>query len=97
MLKQLTATLALSVKVIVEAAINYLHFYVRDRGISVHQLANYPQTLGSHSFKLILGAETSHKLEELGMAKQPNECAVLGIQLLYENLVGHNQKVSTHE
>ncbi len=42
--------------------------------------------------KLILAAETSYKLEELGMTDRINECVVTGIQLLYEHLIDGQQK-----
>lgn len=87
MLKKLTSSLALSVKVVVESAISYVYFYTKDRKLKVDQLPDYPQTLGSQPFKLVLAAETTHKLDELGMAHKLSECAVTGIRLLYHQLI----------
>jgi hypothetical protein len=36
--------------------------------------------------KLTLAAETSHKLQELGMQEKANACAIAGINLLYNQL-----------
>ncbi|KYC35727.1 hypothetical protein WA1_07950 [Scytonema hofmannii PCC 7110] len=36
--------------------------------------------------KLILSAVISHKLEEMGMTEKINECVLVGINLLYEQL-----------
>jgi hypothetical protein len=87
MLKKLTASLALSVRVIVESAISYVYFYTQDRGLRVEALPEYPEVLGSHDFRLALAAETTHKLEELGMTQHLNECVVAGIHLLYNQLI----------
>lgn len=87
MLKKLTSSLALSVKVVIESAISYVYFYTKDRKLKVDQLPEYPQTLGSLPFKLALAAETIHKLDELGMAHKLSECAVTGIRLLYNQLI----------
>ncbi len=91
MLKKLTASLALSVKVVVESAISYVYFYAKDRDLNVDQFPEYPQSLGSRTFKLALAAETAHKLDELGMAHKLSECAITGIRLLYHQLI---EKVS---
>jgi hypothetical protein len=87
MLKKLTSSLALSVKVVVESAISYVYFYTKDRNLKVDQLPEYRQTLGSRTFKLELATEIAHKLDELGMAHQLSECAVTGIRLLYHQLI----------
>jgi hypothetical protein len=87
MLKKLTASLALSVRVIVESAISYVYFYTQNRGLRVEALPEYPKVLGSHDFKLALAAETAYKLEELGMTQHLNECVITGIHLLYNQLI----------
>jgi hypothetical protein len=87
MVKKLTVCLALSVRVIVESAISYVYFYTRNRGLRVEALPEYPKVLGSHEFKLALAAETTHKLEVLGMTEHLNECAIAGIYLLYNQLI----------
>jgi hypothetical protein len=87
MAKKLTVCLALSVRVIVESAISYVYFYTQNRGLRVEALPEYPKVLGSHEFKLPLAAETTHKLEVLGMTEHPNECAIAGIYLLYNQLI----------
>jgi|GEM_PF-2590409 len=91
MLKKLTSSLALSVKVVVESAISYVYFYTKNRELKVDQLPEYPQTLGSSTFKLALAAETTHKLNELEMTQKLSECAVTGIRLLHNKLI---EKVS---
>ncbi len=107
MIEKLTSALTLSAKVIVESAINYVHFYVKDSDTSIKQLEEYSisvkqlkedsNSLGLHPFKLTLAAETSHNLEELGMKEQPNECAVTGIQLLYGRLLNSKLKNEMNE
>lgn len=87
MLKKLTSSLALSVKVVIESAISYVYFYTKNQKLGVDQLPEYPQILGSNPFKLTLAAETAHKLEELGMTQKQSECAVTGIRLLYHQLI----------
>ena len=91
MLKNLTSSLALSVKVVIESAISYVYFYTKKRGLQVDQLPEYPQTLGSSIFKLSLAVETTHKINELEMNHKLSECAVTGIKLLYNQLI---EKVS---
>lgn len=99
MLKELTSALALSVKVLLESAISYVYFHRKDKRI----FEEYPKQLTKESEepstrsplltkKLTLAAETSYKLEELGMADKINECVVTGIQLLYEHLIDSQQK-----
>jgi hypothetical protein len=87
MLKKLTSSLALSVRVIIESAISYVYFYTQNQGLRVETLPEYPKVLGSHDFKLALAAETVYKLEELGMTQHLNECAIAGIHLLYNQLI----------
>jgi hypothetical protein len=87
MVRELTACLALSVRVIVESAISYVYFYTQNRGLRVEALPEYPRVLGSHDFNLALAAETTHKLEVLGMTEHFNECAITGIYLLYNQLI----------
>jgi hypothetical protein len=87
MLKKLTSSLALSVKVVVESAISYVYFYTKNRGLRIEQLPEYPDELGTTTLKLALAAETTHKLDELGMTQKLSECAVTGVRLLYHQLI----------
>jgi hypothetical protein len=91
MLKQISSSLALSVRVVVESAVSYVYFYTQRRGLRVEALPEYPQALGSHDFKLTIAAETIHKLEELGMTQHFSQCAIVGIHLLYNQLITNAQ------
>ncbi len=87
MLNKLASSLALSVKIVVESAINYVYFYSKDQHLEVSQLPEYPKTLGSTNYKLALALETAHKLAELGMIQKTSECTVTGVRLLYNKLI----------
>ena len=87
MLHKLASSLALSAKIVIESAINYVYFYSKNQQLEVNQLPEYPNTLGSTPFKLALAAETTHKLAELGLTEKTSECTVAGIRLLYEKLI----------
>ncbi|MEA5604900.1 hypothetical protein [Nostoc sp. UHCC 0252] len=50
------------------------------------QIENSPKCRKTLTKKLILAAEISHKLEELGMAEKINECVATGIDMLYKKL-----------
>lgn len=103
MLKELTSALALSVEIMLESAISYVYFHRKDKKI----FEEYPKQHDKESEespkhsslltkKLALAAETSYKLEKLGMTDKINECVVTGIQLLYEHLIDGQQE-STNE
>lgn len=59
---------------------------------STDKIEESPKRSNSHTKKLILAVETSHKLEELGMRNKINECVIIGIDLLYEKLIKGEQK-----
>lgn len=103
MLRELTSALALSVKVLLESAISYVYFYRKDKKIfeeypkqSDKESEKSPKQSSLLTKKLTLAAETSYKLEELGMTDKINDCVVTGIQLLYEHLID-DQKESVNE
>lgn len=89
MLTELTTALGLSAKTTVQSAIKFVQFYAERKKVpDLKKLKDYPVKLeGEPRLKFNLTAETSSKLEDLGMAEYPNECAVLGIQLLYNSLI----------
>lgn len=87
MLKRLTSCLALSVGTIIESAINYVYFYTKSRGLEVEQLVEYSHVAKPFAFEVSLAAQTTHKLNELGMNHHINECVVTGIHLLYNQLI----------
>jgi len=95
MLKQLSASLALSAKTIIESAISYAYFDTKKKGLKIDQLPEYLQALGSRTFKLALSAETIHKLDELEMAQNLSECAATRIRLLYKKLINYESSTSS--
>ncbi len=104
MILELTSALTLSVEVLLETAISYVHYNYKkyqEFANKLEQLSKQEKNIyerpdkqmeKSHNSrktstkKLILAAEISHKLEELGMAEKINECVATGIDMLYSKL-----------
>ncbi len=91
-LKRLSRSLSLSIKTIIESAINYTYAYITE-GQPLPDDLQTPK--GDFPFTLILSLETVRKLENLGMSQSISECAIIGIQLLYERLIP--QSLAAHD
>jgi hypothetical protein len=86
-LKRLAASMSLSVKTIIESAINYTYSYITESKITADELPRAIPSKDSFQFKIILSLETTKKLELIGMSKSITECAIIGTNLLYDRLI----------
>jgi hypothetical protein len=86
-LKRLAASMSLSVKTIIESAINYTYSYITESKITADELPRAIPSKGSFQFKIILSLETTKKLELIGMSQSITECAIIGTNLLYDRLI----------
>lgn len=88
MAKEVSNSLGLAFRVMLNSAIKYALFEAQRKGIKLNKFKEYPNSLGSHSLKLKVTAETRLKLKESGMTtEQLSECAVVGIELLHKRLI----------
>jgi hypothetical protein len=55
--------------------------------IEVFNLDDYPEQLGTENIRVVLDTKTLLRLEEQGMIEFINECAIAGINLLYDRLI----------
>jgi hypothetical protein len=86
-LKRLAASMSLSVKTIIESAINYTYSYITESKITADELPRAIPSKDSFQFKIILSLETTKKLELIGMSQSITECAIIGTNLLYDRLI----------
>lgn len=89
MVEELYSVLGLALRLVVNSAIKYAVFYAKNKGVPLEKLQGYPNSLGTHSLRVALTAETRAKLEDGGMTERISECVVVGIQLLHERLIGN--------
>jgi hypothetical protein len=86
-LKRLSSSLSLSIRTLIESAINYTYAYA----IETHKTSAELQTLmpapGTFPVQISLSLETTSKLEQLGMSQFVSGCAIIGINLLYDRLI----------
>jgi hypothetical protein len=86
-LKRLSSSLSLSIRTLIESAINYTYAYA----IETHKTSAELQTLmpmpGTFPVQISLSLETTSKLERLGMTQFVSGCAIIGINLLYDRLI----------
>jgi hypothetical protein len=82
-LKRLANSMALSIKTIIETAINYTYADIKHSQTPPDQLP----PIGDFPFKITLSLETQTKLEQIGMSHAVSECAIFGINLLYDRLI----------
>jgi hypothetical protein len=78
--------MSLSIKTIIEAAINYTYADIKNTQTPPDKLP----TRGDFPFKITLSIETQKKLEQIDMSDAISECAIFGINLLYDRLIPHN-------
>ncbi|NER32486.1 MAG: hypothetical protein F6J93_00100 [Oscillatoria sp. SIO1A7] len=85
-IEELCNVFGLSVRSMLNSAVKYVLFYREKQGLDISKLKEYPQNLGSRSFKLDLNAETFVELRKAGAIepKEIAEYAITGITLLYE-------------
>jgi hypothetical protein len=86
-LKRLAAIMSLSIKTIIESAINYTYSYITESKITPDDLPRTIPSEGSFQFRIILSLETTKKLELIGMSQSIAECAIIGTNLLYDRLI----------
>jgi predicted DNA-binding protein len=86
-LKRLASSLALSIRTLIEVAINYTYAYITESSLVVDDLQTEELPIGDFPFKIVLALETTEKLKRLGMSNSASECAIIGINLLYDRLI----------
>jgi hypothetical protein len=86
-LKRLSNSMSLSIKTVIESAINYAYAYITESKLIVDEVNTKGLPIGDFSFKMVLSLETTEKLERLGMRQSISECAMIGINLLYDRLI----------
>jgi hypothetical protein len=86
-LKRLAGSMSLSIKTIIESAINYTYAYITESKITPDDLPRTSLPKGSFQFKIMLSLETTKKMELIGMSQSINECAIIGTNLLYDRLI----------
>lgn len=86
-LKRLSSSLSLSIRTVVESAINYTYTHVTESKLVADDLWIEGLSIGTFPFKIVLSLETTEKLERLGMRQSVSECAIIGINLLYDRLI----------
>jgi hypothetical protein len=94
LLKEISESLALSGKVVIESAINYLYFYLTHHPeldpakiletVDRPEQSDQPKT---YHLSLHLDLETLQKLEILGLQSHVNSSVIMGIHLLHKKLV----------
>lgn len=94
-LKRLSSSMSLSIRTVIESAINYTYTYITEQKIAIGDLQNQGLAQGDFPLKIILGLETITKLERIGMSESISECAVIGINLLYDRLIP--QDIVSHD
>ncbi|NJR67019.1 MAG: hypothetical protein HC772_19630 [Leptolyngbyaceae cyanobacterium CRU_2_3] len=86
-LKRLSNSMSLSVKTIIESAINYAYAHITESKLVADDLNAERLPIGDFPFKMALSLETTEKLERLGMKQSISACAMIGINLLYDRLI----------
>jgi hypothetical protein len=86
-LKRLSNSMSLSIKTVIESAINYTYAYITESKLIADDLWTKGLPIGNFPFKMVLSLETTEKLERLGMRQSISECAIIGINLLYDRLI----------
>jgi hypothetical protein len=86
-LKRLSSSMSLSIRTLIESAINYTYAYA----IETHKTSAELQTLmpapGTFLVQISLSLETTSKLERLDMTPFVSGFAIIGINLLYDRLI----------
>jgi antitoxin component of RelBE/YafQ-DinJ toxin-antitoxin module len=86
-LKRLASSMALSIRAVIEVAINYTYACITEHDLGVDDLQTEGLPIGDFPFKILLALETTEKLERLGMSQSASECTIIGINLLYDRLI----------
>jgi hypothetical protein len=86
-LKRLASSMALSIRVVIEVAINYTYACITEHDLGVDDLQTEGLPIGDFPFKIVLALETTEKLERLGMSQSASEFTIIGINLLYNRLI----------
>jgi hypothetical protein len=94
-LKRLSNSMSLSIKTVIESAINYAYAHITESKLIAHDLQTERLPTGDFPFKMTLSLETTEKLERLGMRQSISECAMIGINLLYDRLIP--QDIASHD
>jgi hypothetical protein len=86
-LKRLSSSLSLSIRTLIESAINYTYAYAIETHKTSTELQTLMPTPGTFPVQISLSLETTSKLERLGMTAFVSGCAIIGINLLYDRLI----------
>ncbi|KAF3887729.1 MULTISPECIES: hypothetical protein [Nostocales] len=85
--KEIRQALGLSFEVTLNSAIKYALFYANSLGVSISNLEEYPRNLAAQSIKMKVTPDTWYKLKAFNATDQISECIVIGLQLLYKQLI----------
>jgi hypothetical protein len=86
-LKRLASSMALSIRVVIEVAINYVYACITEYDLTLDDLQTEGLLIGDFPFKIVLSLETTAKLKRLGMSNSVSEYTIIGINLLYDRLI----------
>jgi hypothetical protein len=86
-LKRLASSMALSIRAVIEVAINYTYACITEHDLGADDLQTKGLPIGDFPFKIVLSLETTEKLKRLGMSQAASECTIIGVNLLYDRLI----------
>ena len=92
-LMELTSALRINREIMIESSINYVCYYIEKLKLSldkiIQEMVDAGEGLDSNpkiiSYRLNLSQEIIQKIKKIGMQERVNDCAILGIRLLYQN------------
>jgi hypothetical protein len=85
-LKRLANSMALSIRAVIEVAINYAYACITEYDLGADDLLTEGLPIGDFPFKIVLALETTEKLKRIEMSQSASECTIIGINLLYDHL-----------
>jgi hypothetical protein len=86
-LKRLASSMALSIRTVIEMAINYTYACITEYDLGADDVQTEGLPIGDFPFKIVLALETTEKLKRLGMNNSVSEYTIIGINLLYDRLI----------
>lgn len=92
-LMKLTSALRINRELMIESSMNYVYYLIHELKSSldkiIQEMGDAVEGLDSDpnitSYSVNLSQETIQKIKKIGMEGRFNDCAILGIRLLYQN------------
>lgn len=91
-LMELTSAIRMSRAAMIEYSIEYVYYCINRLKLNLDEIIQKMGGLGGNSnsdssvlYNLKLDIVTLHKIKKIGMEERVNDCAILGIRLLYQN------------